>query len=188
MVIEDKIKLGLYIKKLLPGIEKLILIDNIWYITINKKFLHSCIVILKSNLHLKLVALMDIWCVDYPQKVNRFEINYLLVSLKYNFKIILKVNVSETDSIASVSNIFGSAGWLEREIWDMQGVFFTNNLDLRRILTDYGFEGYPLRKDFPMSGFVEIRYDDTEKRIVQELLEVSQEYRIFNFKSPWEKL
>jgi NADH-quinone oxidoreductase subunit C len=94
----------------------------------------------------------------------------------------------ENEGIDTVSTLYASAGWLEREVWDMFGVFFKNNNDLRRILTDYGFEGHPLRKDFPMTGFVEIRYDDTEKKIVQELLEVSQEYRVFNFKSPWEKL
>ena len=92
MVIENSLKLGLYLKKSIPGINKLVLIDNIWYITLNKNYLHNCILILKSNLQLKLVTLMDIWCVDYPQKEQRFELNYLLVSLKYNFKIILKIS------------------------------------------------------------------------------------------------
>jgi len=133
-------------------------------------------------------GLLDIWCTDYPEKIERFELNYLLVSYKYNIRIILRVYLTENMGIETVSDIYKSAGWLEREVWDMQGIYFYNNLDLRRILTDYGFEGFPLRKDFPMSGFVEIRYDDTEKRIVQELLEISQDYRNFNFKSPWERL
>ena len=143
---------------------------------------------LKNECNLGLKALLDIWSIDYPEKLQRFELNYLFVNYKYNFRVIIKTNLKENDSVETLSNIYGSAGWLEREVWDMHGIFFEKNNDLRRILTDYGFEGFPLRKDFPMSGFVEIRYDDTEKRITQELLEVSQEYRLFNFKSPWEKL
>jgi NADH-quinone oxidoreductase subunit C len=181
-------KLGLYLKKILPGIEKIIIEESSCIIEVKKNWLYVILEILKTNINTYMVTLLDIWCVDFPEKEKRFQVNYLLSSLKFNFRIIIRVYVMENEGIDTVSTLYASAGWLEREVWDMFGVFFKNNNDLRRILTDYGFEGHPLRKDFPMTGFVEIRYDDTEKKIVQELLEVSQEYRVFNFKSPWEKL
>ena len=130
---------------------------------------------------------MDIWGVDFPSNKERFEVNYLLLSIRFNIRIIVKVTVNEEDAIESVEEIFSSAGWLEREVWDMFGVYFVGNKDLRRILTDYGFEGHPLRKDFPLSGYTEVRYDDGEKRIVVEPSELAQEFRYFNFNSPWEK-
>lgn len=177
-----------YLEKLLPGIKKILVLNHDLIIIIDKKWLKIILKMLKTNLYFSLNSLLDIWCVDYPEKINRFELNYLLSSYKLALRVIIKINLLENEGIESVTDIYASAGWLEREVWDMYGIFFYNNVDLRRILTDYGFEGFPLRKDFPMSGFFEIRYDDTEKRIVQELLEVSQEYRNFNFKSPWEKL
>lgn len=180
-------KLSLYLKKLLPGLKNIIVGENC-IIEVKKEWLLIVLKILKNNFNTYMVTLLDIWCVDYPEKKKRFQINYLLSSLKFNFRIIIRVYVKDNEGIETVSNIYKSAGWLEREVWDMYGVFFKNNNDLRRILTDYGFEGFPLRKDFPMTGFVEIRYDDTEKKIVQEYIEISQEYRVFNFKSPWEKL
>lgn len=140
----------------------------------------------KMHSNLKLDCLLDIWCVDFPDKKKRFEINYLLLSLRYNVRVIVKIAVEDGFGLPSIEPIFLSAGWLEREVWDMFGILFQNNTDLRRILTDYGFEGHPLRKDFPLSGYVEVRYDDGEKRVLQEPLEVSQEYRSFDFKSPWE--
>lgn len=130
--------------------------------------------------------LNDICIVDFPDKTNRFELNYNLSSAKYNFRIFLKVYThSYVDSIVS---LYKSANWIERECWDMFGVFFLNHPDLRRILTDYGFEGFPLRKDFPLTGYIEVRYDDEKSNIVYEPLEMSQEYRLFNFTSPWEKI
>lgn len=186
--INNLIKLVLFVKYNFPGIEKCIIQDNLCILIIDKKWLKVVVRMLKSVLNLHLDALLDIWCTDYPNNIKRFEISYMFVSYLFNYRIILRVFVKENESIETVSDLFGSAGWLEREIWDMFGVFFKNNKDLRRILTDYGFEGFPLRKDFPMTGFVEIRYDDTEKRLVQELIEVAQDYRVFNFKSPWEKL
>jgi NADH-quinone oxidoreductase subunit C len=181
-------RLSIYLQKILPGLKKIIILNNDFILVIDKAWLEIIIKILKTNLVLCMNALLDIWVIDYIDRLERFELNYLLVSYKYNIRIILKINLKDNCGINSLTHIYNSAGWLEREIWDMQGIFFYNNNDLRRILTDYGFEGFPLRKDFPMSGFVEIRYDDTEKRIVQELLEISQEYRNFTFKSPWEKL
>ncbi len=130
--------------------------------------------------------LVDILVIDYPGREKRFSLIYCLLSLKYNVRIKVKVFIDELTSVNSITNIYKSSCWMEREIWDMNGVFFENHPDLRRILTDYGFEGYPLRKDFPLSGYTEVRYDDSQKRVVLENLEMSQEYRVFNFNSSWE--
>jgi len=131
-------------------------------------------------------TLNDICVVDYPGKINRFEIIYNLTSIKYNFRLFLKSYTA--NYINSISSIFKSANWIERECWDMFGIFFLEHPDLRRILTDYGFEGFPLRKDFPLTGYIEVRYDDEKSSIVYEPIEMSQEYRLFNFSSPWEKI
>jgi NADH:ubiquinone oxidoreductase subunit C len=116
---------------------------------------------------------------------SRFSIYYVLLSLRYNCRIIIELELNMLEKVKTLNFIFNSAGWLEREIWDLFGISFLNNKDLRRILTDYGFEGHALRKDFPLSGFIEIRYDDSLKRIVYEPLEITQEYRLFDFRSPW---
>jgi NADH/F420H2 dehydrogenase subunit C len=130
--------------------------------------------------------LVDILVVDYPGREKRFSLVYCLLSLKYNVRIKVKISIDELTSVNSITNIYKSSCWMEREVWDMNGIFFENHPDLRRILTDYGFEGYPLRKDFPLSGYTEVRYDDSQKRVVSESLEMSQEYRVFNFNSSWE--
>lgn len=140
---------------------------------------------LRDNCLFLCKQLLDIFVTDYPNRKNRFEINYLLVSIKHNLRVIIRINVQETAYLPSVSNIFKSANWLEREVWDMFGIYFYNHPDLRRILTDYGFFGYPLRKDFPLTGYLEVRYDDDEKRVVLEPLEIMQEFRYFDFKQPW---
>jgi NADH/F420H2 dehydrogenase subunit C len=124
---------------------------------------------------------------DYPERIDRFEVSYELLSLKFNNRLRVKTSINEVGSLESITKVYSSANWWEREIWDMFGIFFSNHPDLRRILTDYGFEGYPLRKDFPLSGYVEVRYDDTVKRVVCEPLELAQEFRSFNFESPWSK-
>ena len=112
---------------------------------------------------------------------------FLTLCIQYNSRIRVQTSVDEKTQICSADNIFPSAGWCEREVWDMFGVYFSNHPDLRRILTDYGFEGHPLRKDFPLSGYVEVRYDDSEKRVVSEPIEMTQEFRYFDFASPWEQ-
>ena len=117
-----------------------------------------------------------------------FDVVYILLSVKFNSRLIVKLSVDEITPIPTIEKIYPSAGWYERETWDMFGIFFQENKDLRRILTDYGFEGYPLRKDFPLSGYVEVRYDDAQRRVVVEPLEMTQEFRLFDFTSPWEKL
>lgn len=123
--------------------------------------------------------------VDYINCKYRFGVIYDMLSLKYNSRLRVKIFVNEITSIDSLTNIFVNSDWWEREVWDMYGIYFNNHIDLRRILTDYGFEGYPLRKDFPLSGFIELKYDQTKKRIVLEPLELSQEFRIYNFEMPW---
>lgn len=173
-------------KLFILGVKNIIFNNNILIIVVDKNYLKLILFFFKMNYNFKLVQLLDIWCVDYPGKKYRFEINYLLLSLKYNFRIIFRTSVMENEVVESITNIFKSANWLEREVWDMYGVYFSGHNDLRRILTDYGFEGFPLRKDFPLSGFVEVRYDDGEKRVVLEPIEISQEFRYFYFLSPWE--
>ncbi|MEQ8449919.1 MAG: NADH-quinone oxidoreductase subunit C [Nitratireductor sp.] len=129
---------------------------------------------------------MDICGVDYPEREKRFEIVYNLLSMKHNLRLRLKVETDDEMPIPSVTSIWPSAGWWERETWDLYGVFFSDHPDLRRILTDYGFEGHPLRKDFPLTGFVEPRYDAEQRRVVYEPVRLTQEFRSFDFLSPWE--
>jgi len=159
--------------------------DNTIHLLVESENSHKLITSLHANSLTQFKILNDICVVDYPEKMDRFEINYNLLSVKYNFRVFIK---SYTPAyISSISGLYNSANWIERECWDMFGIFFTNHPDLRRILTDYGFEGFPLRKDFPLTGYIEIRYDDEKSNIVYEPLEMSQEYRLFNFTSPWEK-
>ena len=141
---------------------------------------------LHSNSTIIFDQLIDITAIDYPENVQRFEVVYLLMSTSMNERLVIKLNLKEGDQIPSVSNIFKSSLWSEREIWDMFGIFFSGHPDLRRILTDYGFEGHPLRKDFPLTGKVEVRYDPVLKRVKYEPVKLAQEFRDFDFLSPWE--
>ena len=136
------------------------------------------------NCHFK--QLVDITAVDFPDQAERFEVVYNLLSLKLNQRVRVKLTTDERTPVASVSRVFSAAIWLERETWDMFGIFFSNHPDLRRILTDYGFEGHPLRKDFPLTGFKEVRYSEEEKRVIYEPVRLTQEFRRFDFLSPWE--
>jgi NADH-quinone oxidoreductase subunit C len=131
-------------------------------------------------------VLIDICGVDYPSRKKRFEVVYHLLSMHQNHRIRVKVPTDEDTMVPSVVEIFANANWYEREAFDMFGIMFSDHPDLRRILTDYGFSGHPLRKDFPLTGFVEVRYDDEQKRIVHEPVELAQEFRSFDFMSPWE--
>lgn len=130
--------------------------------------------------------LVDVTAVDYPERPARFEVVYNLLSLKHNRRVRLKLAVEDGVAVPSVAGVFASASWYEREVWDMFGISFTGHPDLRRILTDYEFEGHPLRKDFPLTGYVEVRYDDEQKRVVYEPVKLTQEFRNFDFVSPWE--
>ena len=129
---------------------------------------------------------VDVCGVDYPEREKRFEVVYNLLSLKHNLRLRLKVQADEDTPVPSVSEIWPTANWFEREIWDMYGVFFADHPDLRRMLTDYGFDGHPLRKDFPLTGYVEVRYDDAQRRIVYEPVKLTQDFRNFDFLSPWD--
>lgn len=142
---------------------------------------------LKDHHNSQFENITDITAVDVPSRGNRFEIVYNFLSLRYNSRIRVKTYTDELTPIDSINDIYKGANWYEREIWDMFGVFFVNHPDLRRILTDYGFEGHPFRKDFPLSGYVEVRYDDERKRVVVEPLELAQEFRRFELSSPWEQ-
>ena len=130
--------------------------------------------------------LVDICGVDYPERAERFDVVYHLLSLKHNLRVRVKVRTDEDTPVPSCVPVYSAANWFERETWDLYGIFFDNHPDPRRILTDYGFEGHPLRKDFPLTGYVEVRYDDEAKRVVYEPVELKQEFRNFDFLSPWE--
>lgn len=140
---------------------------------------------LRDNVNCQFKQLLDLCGVDYPEREERFEVVYHLLSMTHNRRIRVKVRTGG-DPVPSVVEVFSTAGWFERECWDLFGVLFDGNPDLRRLLTDYGFEGHPLRKDFPLTGFVEIRYDDEKKRVVYEPVKLTQEFRSFDFLSPWE--
>ena len=130
--------------------------------------------------------LLDVCGVDYPEREERFEVVYHLLSPRHNQRIRVKVTTDEITPVASVTGVFSSAMWYEREAWDMYGIYFSEHPDLRRLLTDYGFEGHPLRKDFPQTGYVEVRYDDEQKRVVYEPVRLREDWRSFDFLSPWE--
>ncbi len=141
---------------------------------------------LRDDQNCQFKQLMDVTAVDYPEREERFDLVYNLLSLTQNHRIRVKVSCDEAAPVASAASVFSSAIWYEREVWDMYGVMFTGHPDLRRILTDYGFDGHPLRKDFPLTGYVEVRYDEDLKRVVHEPVKLTQEFRQFDFVSPWE--
>ena len=141
---------------------------------------------LRDDPALKFEVLIDICAVDYPERALRFDVVYHLLSPRLNQRIRLKVATDETTPVASAVDVFPAANWFEREAFDLCGILFSGHPDLRRILTDYGFKGHPLRKDFPMSGYVEVRYDDEQKKVVYEPIKLTQEFRKFDFESPWE--
>jgi NADH/F420H2 dehydrogenase subunit C len=156
-------------------------------ITVPYSKIFQVIQFLRDNTSCQYRTIIDICAVDYPERENRFEVVYNLLSITYNTRIRVKTSINEITPLESITPLFKGADWLEREAWDFYGVFFSNHPDLRRILTDYGFEGHPFRKDFPLSGYVEVRYDEIQKRVVCEPIELSQEYRDFGFASPWDQ-
>ena len=146
----------------------------------------AVITFLKSNSRLKFKQLIDIAAIDYPNEDKRFELVYLLLSIESNLRIKISVKFESNEKIPSITKIFPSANWMEREVFDMYGIKFKNHPDLRRILTDYNFKGHPLRKDFPLTGFNEVRYSEKEKKVIYEPVKLEQNYRNFDFESPWE--
>jgi len=159
---------------------------NQLFIDVDVEDVISTILFLKTNEKCKFKQLIDITAVDYPQREKRFKIVYLLLSHENNLRIIININIEEKIIVPSITKIFPSANWMEREVFDMYGISFKDHPDLRRILTDYGFTGYPLRKDFPLTGHIEVRYSEEKKKVISEPVKLDQEYRDFDFESPWE--
>jgi NADH-quinone oxidoreductase subunit C len=156
------------------------------FIEIDKEDTIDVILFLKTNKDTKFQQLIDITVVDYPEENQRFKVVYLFLSHELNQRIILSYFISENELISSITSIFPSANWMEREVYDMYGVNFKDHPDLRRILTDYGFKGHPLRKDFPLTGHTEVRYSEEKKKVINEPVKLEQNYRNFDYESPWE--
>ncbi len=179
--------LGEYISNSLPeDVLDADLVNDELVLFVRRESILRVMIFLKNDATCFVKVLVDVCGVDYPDREQRFEVVYNLLSPKHNQRIRVKVATDEDAPVPSVTSVFPSAGWFERECWDLYGVFFSEHPDLRRILTDYGFDGHPLRKDFPLTGFVEVRYDDEQRRVVQEPVRLNQEFRSFDFLSPWE--
>ena len=156
------------------------------YLLIDSDDIIDVILFLKTNANTKFRQLIDITAVDFPEKEQRFKIVYLLLSHEFNTRVLIEFDISEGEKVPSLTKIFPSANWMEREVFDMYGIDFKDHPDLRRILTDYGFEGYPLRKDFPITGHNEVRYSEESKKVIYEPVKLEQNYRNFDYESPWE--
>ena len=157
-------------------------------INIKKNDILKTIQFLKEDRNLQYNQLIDLTAIDYPSRKNRFEVVYIFLSMTENKRVIVKTSLKEDENIESITSIHKAADWYERECYDLFGIKFLNHPDLRRIMTDYNFEGHPLRKDFPLTGHTEVRYDDLEKKVVYEPVKLTQEYRNFDYMSPWEGL
>ena len=153
---------------------------------IERDALPRILAFLRDDAKCRFSVLCDVCGVDYPDRERRFEVVYNLLSMTLNQRIRVKVEIGEEEPVPSAVELYSSAGWWEREAWDLFGIYFADNPDLRRILTDYGFDGHPLRKDFPLTGYVEMRYDEEQKRVVYDPVRLQQEFRTFDFLSPWE--
>ena len=156
------------------------------YLNINEKYLSEVIMFLKTNNDTKFKQLIEITAVDFPEEDRRFKMVYLLLSHENNTRILIDFYIKENEIVSSLTSVFPSANWMEREVFDMYGISFKNHPDLRRILTDYNFEGYPLRKDFPLTGHKEVRYSQDKKKVIYENVKLEQNYRNFDYESPWE--
>ncbi len=172
--------------ELTTKINKTSIKHNQIYVEIDKEDLVDVILFMKTTQDIKFRQLIDITVVDYPEDTRRFKIVYLFLSHEYNQRMILSYFINENEVISSITSVFPSANWMEREVFDMYGVNFKDHPDLRRILTDYGFEGHPLRKDFPLTGHTEVRYSEEKKKVVNEQVKLEQNYRNFDYDSPWE--
>ena len=172
--------------ELASKVQKSLIENQELLIEINEKDLEEVVQFLKSNERFKFRQLIDIAGVDYPEEEKRFKLVYLLLSHENNNRIKISISFEINQVINSITKIFPSANWMEREVFDMYGIKFKNHPDLRRILTDYGFKGHPLRKDFPLTGFNEVRYSEKEKKVIYEPVKLEQNYRNFDFESPWE--
>ena len=156
------------------------------YLNINSENLIDVAIFLKTNKETKFKQLIDITAVDYPEKEKRFKLVYLFLSHEFNQRVLIDYEINEKEIVKSLTSVFPSANWMEREVFDMYGINFKDHPDLRRILTDYGFEGHPLRKDFPLTGHNEVRYSEDKKKVIYEKVKLEQNYRNFDYESPWE--
>ena len=182
-------KYGIYVSSQLPKLIERVVIDrNELTLHTSPENLMKVMAFLRDDKNAQFRQVVDVCGVDYPARPKRFDVVYHLLSHQFNSRIRVKTSCDETTPVPSITPLFEAANWFEREAWDMYGIFFSGHPDLRRILTDYGFEGHPQRKDFPLTGYVEVRYDDELKRVVQEPLELSQEFRRFDIESPWDQL
>jgi NADH-quinone oxidoreductase subunit C len=155
-------------------------------INVARESIVKVLIFLRDDVNCQFKMLMELCGVDYPEREDRFDVVYCLLSLTLNQRVRVKTQTNTSSAVPSVTGVFNAANWWEREAWDLFGIYFSDHPDLRRILSDYGFEGHPLRKDFPLTGYVEVRYDDEQKRVVYEPVKLSQEFRNFDFLSPWE--
>jgi NADH-quinone oxidoreductase subunit C len=183
----DLVVLGETIKAALPGAVtgSSVAFDQL-NVTVEASKIVDVVKFLRDDPALRFVSFIDVTAVDYPGREKRFDVVYHLLSPTLNARIRLRAEASETTQVPSIIEVYPGADWFERECYDLYGVIFTGHPDMRRLLTDYGFDGHPLRKDFPLTGFVEVRYDDQEKRVVYEPVRLNQEFRDFDFLSPWE--
>jgi NADH-quinone oxidoreductase subunit C len=172
--------------ELTTKIKKTEIKHNQIYLETDKEDLVDVCLFLKTNKDTKFRQLIDITVVDYPERNQRFNLVYLFLSHEFNQRLVLKYSISENELIPSLTSIFPSSNWMEREVFDMYGVSFKDHPDLRRILTDYGFEGHPLRKDFPLTGHLEVRYSEDVKKVISEPVKLEQNFRNFDYESPWE--
>jgi NADH-quinone oxidoreductase subunit C len=186
---QDELKdLGTYIQSSVSHEAKVEsdVVDGVLVLTAEPQGIDDVLSFLRDDARCQCKTIMDITAVDYPEREKRFEVVYNLLSIRYNNRVIVKVNAEEGELVKSAVEVFSAANWYEREVWDMYGVYFSGHPDLRRILTDYGFSGHPQRKDFPLSGHLEVRYDEEKKRVVYQPVKLDQEFRKFDFVSPWE--
>jgi len=180
-------ELGSYIRVLLPDdVLGVVLANGELTVSVRRQAIVQVLTALRDDTNCRMHQLIDICGVDYPERAERFEVVYQLLSMRQNHRVRVKLSTDAETPVPSVTSVYSAAGWWERETWDLYGVLFSGHPDLRRILTDYGFEGHPLRKDFPLTGYVEVRYDDEQKRVVYEPVKLDQEFRNFDFLSPWE--
>ena len=156
------------------------------YINIENENLLEVVLFLKNNNETKFKQLIDITAVDYPENERRFKLVYLFLSHEFNYRILINFFINENEIVTSLTSVFPSSNWMEREVFDMYGIKFKDHPDLRRILTDYGFSGHPLRKDFPLTGHNEVRYSEDDKKVIYEPVKLEQNYRNFDYESPWE--
>lgn len=178
---------GHYIRDMIPQyLERIEVTKHALILWTNCNCLLNVLLFLRDDSVCGFKQLVELTAVDYPEHPDRFELVYHMLSLRHNARIVVKLRVGEEQSVPSSTSLFPCANWMEREAWDMFGIKFEGHPDLRRLLTDYSFEGHPLRKDFPLTGFVEMRYDNAEKRIVYEPVQLRQDFRNFDFESPWE--